>query len=61
MNTAKVTTPSVETPKVEVAEQPKANVDMDAILERIDRLEKENEELKQGKMNVFTQGKQVYT
>ena len=55
MNTAKAATPKVETPKVEVAEEPKTNIDMDAILERLDRLEKENDELRAGKMNVFTE------
>lgn len=33
---------------------------MQAILERIERLEKENNELREGKMNVFTSGREVY-
>jgi hypothetical protein len=41
MNTA-VTTPKVENK----AEEPKTNYDMEAILERINKLEKENEELR---------------
>jgi uncharacterized protein (UPF0335 family) len=57
MNTV-TTQPKVEntTPEVER----KAEINMDAILERLDRLEKENDELRAGKMNVFTEGRKVY-
>jgi uncharacterized protein (UPF0335 family) len=49
-------------PKVENAEvKTEATNSMEAILERLDKLEKENAELREGKMNVFTEGKKVYT
>jgi hypothetical protein len=33
---------------------------LQSILERLDTLEKENEELKKGQLNVFTEGKKFY-
>ena len=43
--------------------QEKIEVDrstLDNILQRMDRLEAENEELKKGQLNVFTEGKKFY-
>ena len=54
----------VTTPKVEnKAEEPTKNYDMEAILDRINKLEKENEELRAWKMDVnnpFKEGRRVY-
>ena len=36
------------------------NVTLDDLLRRMDRLERENEELRSGQMNVFTEGKKFY-
>ena len=58
MNAGVTTQPKVE----KVAEEPK-NYDMEAILDRINKLEKENEELRTWKMDVnnpFKDGKRVY-
>lgn len=61
MNAVVTTQPKkVEEEKAEVRTEA-TNNSMDAILERLDRLEKENAELREGKMNVFTEWKKVYT
>ena len=59
MNAGVTTQPKVENK----AEEPKTNYDMEAILDRINKLEKENEELRTWKMDVnnpFKDGKRVY-
>lgn len=53
-------------PQTEVVEEAKneptvANDAMSEILDRLEKLEKENEELKKGQMNVFTQWKERYS
>jgi predicted nuclease with TOPRIM domain len=53
---AKVTTqPKVEEKAEVKTEATPENTTMDAILERLNKLEKENAELREGKMNVFTE------
>lgn len=61
MNAAVTTQPKVEN-KAEVKTEAikEENTAMEAILERLDRLEKENAELREGKMNVFTEWRKVY-
>lgn len=49
----------VKEKEVENTEKPMSD-EMKAILERLDRLEKENNELREGKMNVFVSWKEVY-
>lgn len=59
MNAVVTTQPKVENK----AEEPKKNYDMEAILDRINKLEKENEELRAWKMDVnnpFKDGRRVY-
>ena len=60
MNTV-TTQPKVEEKAEVKTEATPKNIDMDAILERLDRLERENDELRTGKMNVFTEWRKVYT
>lgn len=45
--------------KVENTEKPMSD-EMKAILDRLDRLEKENNELREGKMNVFVSWREIY-
>lgn len=63
MNMAKM---EPKKPQTEVLEEAKneptvANDAMSEILDRLEKLEKENEELKKGQMNVFTQWKERYS
>lgn len=63
MNMAKM---EPKKPQTEVVEEAKneptvANDAMSEILDRLEKLEKENEELKKGQMNVFTQWKERYS
>ena len=39
---------------------PQMSTDVEAILARLDKLEKENDELRNWQMNVFTKGKEIY-
>lgn len=60
MNAAVTTQPKVENKAEVKTEATPENTTMDAILERLNKLEKENAELREGKMNVFTEWRKKY-